>query len=776
MASPNAARGSSKQSDDAAEAEIVDAFCIFLAKHYGSVLRAWRSVLDPNGDGEVLYSEFIEVVASMPKWHEDVTALWTALMRRARAHIDDAVLRLRELSVVDYQCLEDFRQWATAAFGGVLDVFEAATHFRANAVMSFFEFTEVCRSNGFSGDCHKIFHHCLCPDSYIMPEGSERGASMRDIAYLETRAIRRKEAMDPGFLVQQQHAKATAEKMRQRRQRLKRGQADALEEFLRKVRKVSSGSLIRGWRRILDTNGNLAIGKTELLKGCRKIAYSGDVVALWKSLDIDDDGIVYLEEVDAPMALVLASFKKWSSESNGSCVATLVQLGNLIRRQSGKWDQESFCTALKQAKFPGCPSLELSDKHAASMLYETFDVDHLGFFTVQDVAFLDKWSPTPWLMADPSEEDRERFIKALTHRFPNLIVAWRKLLDRDNKNKVSYKEFLNACVALKMANPAGIWRSLDDDSSGFISLEEIDKEAAATLFTFKRWAEDQFGTITHMFHVFDKAKLGKVSFPVFRRGLRNFDFEGDALNLFVSLKPNTSTGKSSKKKNSSRHELTLPDLLYLSTWEENEGDAEDAEIEDLSREASKRRASKAQGALKPPSSPSRTESGASRRGAPAPPPAYQPSPPERSLAPIKETSESMAHCRSIDEYKAFISAGHKQRLADVYGRNHNEQLLYAIDQGHNRQGHKLPQLSPSSRGLNPGPFLAPAVADIGLGRKLSRGYAGSRSEQHLPRVSPNGARRDVAAMAQMPTSEGGLADRVMAKRARLHQAFSLPSL
>merc|ERR1719326_571566 len=208
--------------------------------------------------------------------------------------------------------------------------------------------------------------------------------------------------MDPGFVMQQRSAKAAAKRIRERKQRLEKTQKEALEEFLRKVRKAHGGSFIRGWRRILDTNGNLAISKTELLKGCRKIAFSGDVVALWKAMDVDDDGIVQLEEVDVQLALVLASFKKWATEENGSCVSTIVQLGNMSKRQTSKWDHEAFITALKQASFPGVPAATgISEKQMGTMLYDAFDIDNLGYFTVQDVAFLDKWSPTAWLVADP---------------------------------------------------------------------------------------------------------------------------------------------------------------------------------------------------------------------------------------------------------------------------------------------------------------------------------------------------------------------------------------
>jgi len=812
MASPGAV--AVNPLEEAKEAETVADFCQFLAKHYGSVLKAWRFILDPSGDGELLYPEFIEAVASMPPWYGDVTILWTGLMRRARAYADDSVVRLRELSVEDAECLDNFKQWADMAFGGALEVFKAATDGRPNTVMTFFEFAEACRSNGFDGDCQRIFYGCLSPD------GSDKGVSIRDIAYLESKAITRKEAMDPGFVLQQNSAKAAAKRMRQRKQRLQQAQADALDEFLRKVRKAHNGSLIRGWRRVLDANGNLAISKTELLKGCQKIAYNGDVVALWKAMDIDDDGIVQLEEVDVQLALVLASFKKWASEENGSCVATMVQLGNITKRQTFKWDQEGFFTALKQAGFPGGPAgVPITQKQAAMMLYEAFDFWNRGYFTVQDTSFLDRWGPTPWLMADPSEENKQGFLTALRSRYPNLIVAWRKVLDKNNSNKVSYKEFLEACRTLKVMNPASIWRALDDDSSGFISLNEIDQEAANSLMGFKHWAEAQFGTIAHMFHVFDKSKVGKVSFAVFKRALRNFDFKGDANLLFHSLKP--SGGKNSKK-SGHRNELTLRDLLHLSSWEGDINGFVEPEIEDTPKTKPEAPSSppppKAVAAPAPSAScpsglptSSRTTSAASMRGdavhRAARRQAETPSEvggPTR-LAPVKETSDAIANCRSVDDYRAYKQAGHRQKLLDAYGRNHNEKLLDNLDDGGQRdrimaalRNHndkltqqqtpkqyiqspsheKLPQLSPS-RGMA-GVFLAPAVASIaGTGRQLPpRGHAGSKSVglmQPLPRMSPN------EASGGRPRLRGArdASDAEMARRGqpqRLQQVVSLPSL
>merc|ERR1719428_2176797 len=99
------------------------------------------------------------------------------------------------------------------------------------------------------------------------------------------------------------------------------------------------------------------------------------------------------------------------------------------------------------------------------MLHEAFDVRDVGYFTSKDVLWIDKWVPTPWLCADPDFEEKARFISALRSRYPNLIVAWRKLLDRRDQNRVCFEDFKEVAAYLHVKNPAGLWRALDDDDS-----------------------------------------------------------------------------------------------------------------------------------------------------------------------------------------------------------------------------------------------------------------------------------------------------------------------
>merc|ERR1719197_2230474 len=132
-------------------------------------------------------------------------------------------------------------------------------------------------------------------------------------------------------------AKSSALTLRKRARLQKRIMNKAMTEFQRKLRAASGGSFIRGFRRILDRNGNLCISKVEMLKGCRQVAFGGDVMALWKAMDQDGDGCVQCCELDVRMALVLASFKKWCSEKHGSSARAMKHIAAMARHRTAKW-------------------------------------------------------------------------------------------------------------------------------------------------------------------------------------------------------------------------------------------------------------------------------------------------------------------------------------------------------------------------------------------------------------------------------------------------------
>jgi len=538
-----------------AEDEVRSSFRTHLQKSYGSIARAWRSVLDPLGHGELLLSEFVSGLART-NWKGNTPVLWNALSTRAveTDGEDGQVLLLGKLDPEANRCIENFRQWTQDSFGGPIEMLtQLAT--RANRSMFVDEFLRLCKEHNFEGDASIV--------ASVMDLDGDGIIGVVDAAYFEGNTLKRRTYLDPDFVMGLERAKKVSDKWRQRRQHQKMVSDAALKEFHHKVRASSGGSLIRGWRRILDIYGNLSVSKIELLKGCRKMAFSGNVAALWKSLDMDDDGAVQLEDVEPRLALVLSFFRKWAWDHHGSCAKAMHYMANLLQQRHPKWTQQDLIVALHLAKFPNIAQTSL--RQVSAVLHEAMDVKNLGYITVQDAAFLDRWEPTPWLQAAPDPEGKAAFTSALRERYSSsLVVGWRRLLDKSGTNRVFYKDFRDTCRLLECANPPGIWNCFyKGDGSGYITLADVDKASADALLNFKKWAEATFGGISHAFRSFDMQGNNELSYPEFRRALRKYGYEGDAKTLFLSLKPADSQSRRINKD----ARLQAGDLKYLAFWE-----------------------------------------------------------------------------------------------------------------------------------------------------------------------------------------------------------------
>ncbi|CAE7852140.1 unnamed protein product [Symbiodinium microadriaticum] len=82
---------------------------------------------------------------------------------------------------------------------------------------------------------------------------------------------------------------------------------------------------------------------------------------------------------------------------------------------------------------------------------------------------------------------------------------------------------------------AGAWRALDEDLSGYITLQEIDPASSSALANFRRWCDEEFGSVRSAFSVFDNSGDNEVNYREWRRSLRFYGFEGDASTLFYAL-------------------------------------------------------------------------------------------------------------------------------------------------------------------------------------------------------------------------------------------------
>lgn len=290
----------------------------------------------------------------------------------------------------------------------------------------------------------------------------------------------------------------------------------ALEEFTR-FAEHKFGNTLRAWFK-LDPEGKMMLGEKQFARGCDEIGFHGNVVALWRYLDSDQSGHITILELDAGAAIALAEFKMVIRDRfQGSAQQAFAHMD---ANHSDRLFKDEFVKGMRSLGFKAS---------SGAKLFNMFDRERLGSITSKDVLFLDRWSPPPYLFSRPDTTGLENLKNSLRTVYKSLLRAWRQLLDKDSSMRVSWDDFCSSCkhlegrasiaqrAAASSAVPrteehrARVWRALDEDCGGWISLAEFDQEAYACLSKFKLWASEQHGAVTTAFQALTGSTGGKLT-------------------------------------------------------------------------------------------------------------------------------------------------------------------------------------------------------------------------------------------------------------------------
>jgi len=507
-----------------------EAQCIieWLEAREGSSLRAWLRHFDQNNDQKISLNEFVRGMKRL-NYTGDITTAFTYLDSDASGE-----LSLDELDAAQASLWRHFRAWCVASFGGPTDMLKQI----AGSADTVWENIDEChfrdglRWLGWSDGCEDLLFRSL--------DANELGFITEDnLRWLEVekRRQRRKE---------QAKLKATSQQDTKRSKEKERRIADAvLSDFKRFLRR-RYGHFVRAWRRVLSPDGSMVLQKNDLFKAVASIGWLGDVRLLWQAFDKDDSGTVSIEELDVHGAEILAHFHKFVKDQFGSASSAFRQLDKFNTR---KLRQPEFAAAVKSHGF----------RHPAKSLFHGLDLQGNRTIVEEDLLFLDRWKPPAFLVAMPNFQAAEDMKQTLLKTCKNYLKAWRHVLDLDSSNRCNWEEFEIACRKVGFTGDiAGAWRALDQDLSGFITLHEIDAVACETLSFFKRWAEEEFGSVRSAFGVFDSDGSNEVSYREFRRACRAYGLDRDVHTLFYAL---------DTERNGV---LSLEEVIFLDEWEFNQ--------------------------------------------------------------------------------------------------------------------------------------------------------------------------------------------------------------
>jgi len=556
----------------------------------GSILRGWRQELDPDGSLDCNFLEFCQAAKRL-QLAVDVPKLF--------GEDSPETLDLSEVMPYLGALLERFRAFMMQEFGGPSEMclgFESLEDtMGGDGLLSEATFFRGCQHFGFEAS-HEDLMELFC-----LLDAEEMGAvAAEDVMFLEVDVKKRegalkkaKEKREAQYIKELtaayrddvtnglpwHHRRAPrawnaalferlpaliCERKRDQRAEEHRRRVEARAAFMQHI-SDAFGDPVRAWRRGLDLENRYFCTKPALSKYCSQNGLKICVSDLWKAFDQDGDGVVRLEEIGPSHSAVFANLQVWSKKMFGNCAAIWdTPEADEVRGQfqtKGTWMSDkkmplrAFGTLLRELGWPLLSKPGIPD---APVLLRGLDFYNCGFLSITDLEWLDAWAAPPWLSAEPDKEAWDQLFAAMMKVYQEPLRAWRRCLDTDDSNCVSYVEFTQAARSLKFqGNLNGAWRYLDRDISGTISLTEFDPAAAELLQSFKQWMESNFGAVEAAFRIMDTDGSGALSVSELKRATKRMPWEGDVGNLFDCLVIAKVPGKRT---------LSFKDLEFLDSW------------------------------------------------------------------------------------------------------------------------------------------------------------------------------------------------------------------
>ena len=231
------------------------------------------------------------------------------------------------------------------------------------------------------------------------------------------------------------------------------------------------------------------------------LGFKGDTKALWHAVDTDGSGECSIYEFDPSTAISLAKLTVWAKRKFGGMPQAFKCIDD---KRHHRVTREEFYTRCKEEGMKGhlWPAVRALDPGT-------------GTIKVEDLGFLQNWIVPSWMVADPDHAAVQKMRTLLAEQYGGSIRGWRRAMDVDQSNGLCWDEFSLFCRKHELANAAGMWRALDEDHSGSITLCEVDERAADILCAFKLWLISSFGGVMEGFMAMDEHKKGEVSYVTY---------------------------------------------------------------------------------------------------------------------------------------------------------------------------------------------------------------------------------------------------------------------
>jgi len=322
-----------------------------------------------------------------------------------------------------------------------------------------------------------------------------------------------------------------------------------------------NGYLLKGWRREFDPDGTLHVDFQGFCQAASSLHFDGNYHAYFAS-----DDMVMLEELVPEEGSLLQRFRQWVKKHFGGPAGMMTDYDRAATKpEDAKVPQLLFLDGCRRKGF------EAEDRELLE-IYHACDVDDAGLVTYDEAIFLEldprvremdmfrlkhkakeqhekllahtykeelkrklpqkhRLKVRPWLL-DQFEslptvvcqrrvarqrkvqrchlEARIEFVRLLRSVYGNEVRAWRRGIDVHCTFGIDQKTFMAFCRKhdLDLDIPA-LWRSMDKDADGILSLEELCVHTAAILTSFRSWCKEHFGSCANLWDAPETKKVRK---------------------------------------------------------------------------------------------------------------------------------------------------------------------------------------------------------------------------------------------------------------------------
>jgi len=383
----------------------------------------------------------------------------------------------------------------------------------------------------------------------------------------------------------------------------RRRNSDEQEENLTKLRtaqevkdfmNMKEGSTIRAWLRHFDLNNDLKISHNEFVRGLKKLDYHGDPSAVFIALDVDHSQELSLQEIDEAGATVWQNFRAWCVERFSSTEEMLERLrdgpqqSRTLMKRGALTSSSPRASAIQKGKHAPAATLDLVTFTANLKLLgygqgfenivfqalvggggdgdsAVLGLEHLKWFEIEKrrqrrkeqarkkAALTNALRKSTWKGGRACLNDFKAFLKR-THG--NYIRGWRMALSPTDSMVVSKGDVFKACTHMGWQGDVRLlYKTLDKDDSGYVSMEELDPYEAQVLAHFHIFVGETFGNAASAFQAFDKSKLKKLRYREFVTAARSYGFKMPSMKLLFN---------GLDKRNAKA--IVQEDLLFLDKW------------------------------------------------------------------------------------------------------------------------------------------------------------------------------------------------------------------